>query len=79
MKIMVSNTIMFIRATWLFTLAIPAVAVIVMLCSTDARDDITTHPLEFVLGIITWELINILAVLGHWDFVEKFGKSWFSK
>jgi hypothetical protein len=67
---------MFIRATWLFTLAIPAVAIIVMLCITDARDMIITHPLSSVLGIVTWELINVLAVLGNWDFVEKYGGKW---
>lgn len=79
MKIIMGKAVMFIKATWLFTLAIPAVAIIVVLCFTEARNDMTTHPLSVVLGIITWELINVLAVLGHWDFVEKYGKSWFTK
>ena len=78
MKTIMDKVIMFIKATWLFTLAIPAVASIVMLCFTEAHNDMATHPLSVALGIITWELINVLAVLGHWDFVEKYGKSWFT-
>jgi len=47
MKLIMGKVAMFIKATWLFTLAIPAVAIIVMLCFTDARNMIIAHPLSY--------------------------------
>ena len=75
MKIIKGITI-FYKATWLFTLVIPAIAFIVMACITEARNDVFAHPLDCILAFVTWDFLCFLGVMNDWGDVKKYGQRW---